>query len=87
MEFQKDRDTKIESAKCKLVVDSEAEILEVKRAVDAMVQSEDKKVEEAMNARMDNVRDQRRKQLNERKKELLKHQTAGTGLQIVLFKQ
>lgn len=61
MEFEKDRDANIESAKCKLVADSEAEIREVKRAVDALVQGEEKKVEEAMNARMDNVRDQRRK--------------------------
>lgn len=52
MEFEKDRDANIESAKCKLVADSEAEIREVKRAVDALLQDEEKKVEEAMNARM-----------------------------------
>ena len=37
IEFEKERDENIESAQCKLVADSEAEVREVQRTVDAQV--------------------------------------------------
>lgn len=50
MELERDRDARIEAAQCKLVADSEAEVREVQRSVDAQVQEQEgeKKVEQAM---------------------------------------
>lgn len=45
MDLEKERDEQVEAAQCKLVADSEAEVREVQRAVDAQVQEEGEKVE------------------------------------------
>jgi hypothetical protein len=87
MDLEKERDEKIEAAQCKLVADSEAEVREVQRVVDAQVHEEEKKVEEAMQARMQQLREQRRGQLEERKKELLRQQDSLTGFQISKLKE
>lgn len=87
IEFEKERDENVESAQCKLVADSEAEVREVQRSVDAYMQEEEKKVEQAMQGRMQQLREQRRRQLEERKKELMRHQDSLTGLQISQLKE
>lgn len=60
-EFEKERDANLEAAQCKLVADSEAEVREVQRVVNAQVAEEEKKHEEAMQARMNQLREQRKK--------------------------
>jgi len=70
-----------------LVASSEAEVREVQRAVDAQVREEEERVEEAMQSRMVMLRDQRRRQLEERKKELLRHQDSMTAARITDLKE
>lgn len=86
-ELEKEKDEKVEAAQCKLVASSEAEVREVQRAVDAQVREEEQRVEEAMQSRMDMLRDQRRRQLEERKKELLRHQDSMTAARITDLKE
>lgn len=86
-EFAHERDENIEAAQCKLIADSEAEVLEVQRTVDAQMQEEEKRVESAMQERMQQIREQRRRQHEERKKELMRHQDSLAGYKISQLKE
>ena len=87
LQLEQERDENIEAAQCKLVASSEAEVREVQRAVDAQVREEEQRIEGAMQSRMKMLRDQRRRQLEERKKELLRHQDSMTAARITDLKE
>lgn len=76
IELEKERDEAIQKAQCRAIADDAGALHTVMADFGDQVAAEESRIEEAMNARLEAIKAERKRQLEARKKELIE---SGTG--------
>mmetsp|Transcript_5019 Transcript_5019/g.7545 ORF Transcript_5019/g.7545 Transcript_5019/m.7545 type:complete len:98 (+) Transcript_5019:7967-8260(+) len=78
-QFNRDRDSNLEVAKCKLIAETDAEVRAVQREIDQQLEDEKKQAEDAMKLRLQALKKEREQELDKKKQELLKLRSSDMG--------
>ena len=82
MDLEKERDDAIQAAQCKIIAKDPTEMSDLLKNFNDQLADEEGKIEDVMNDRMKQIRDQRKKQLDARKAEIMKNKGGNTAYEL-----